>query len=405
VTGRPGARRLAPTLGTSHGRATARNGAATAGAFALTWGNMPEYLDNPRRAVRAPLRCSALVLRPGGATQTATEDIGARGCQLVLPEPPVRGETIGLAIRVPRHPRTLRLSARVAWVSPRPPWRLGVAFAPESLAEAARWMETLISLDPRVLEFRRPPDRVPLDATVYLGLPPGPAADFTDDELTVLRTVGLGLPLRTVRERLAQGWPGSQRAIFSLLTRQALTLARASSSHPRAWRTVLGADGPSVDQLGEGAFNARPRGGADLCEAFAPSVAAPASQAPTPPPRSPPFITRSATPPPLPPASTPSPQTPTGGESSAARPRPPVHPREPLRHAPDHQGAGVGWRQGARPRSPEAQEQLNHGLAELELERPADALAHLRRALALAPGDVEIATAIGRAMGRTGSGS
>jgi hypothetical protein len=393
-------------------------------------GSVPEYLDNPRRAVRAPLRCRAVVSRQSGPVETSTEDIGARGCQLILPSPLARGDSVGLTISAQHHPDTLRIAARVAWVSPRAPWRLGVAFAAASLPEAARWMETLVSVDPGARDFRRPPERVPLDATVYLGLHPGAVADFTLDEVTVLRVVGLGLPLRTVRERLTLGWPRMQRAIFSLLTSQALTLSRAASSHPSAWRGVIGSLDPAPPGMGDGAFTARPipapreaspeqrsepapTPGSDLprdasgSSREVPPAAAPRGAA-TPPPLPRPYPARP--PVPRPPMAPPRLGPPPPHLARAApspefvaprgRPAPAV---EDARHTPDFSGAGVGWRGLApRPRSPTAEAFFKHGLAELQAQRSADALKALRQALALAPGDPEIAAAIGRAMGRTG---
>ena len=70
---------------------------------------------------------------------------------------------------------------------------------------------------------------------------------------------------------------------------------------------------------------------------------------------------------------------------------------EPGRGAPppDFAGAGVGWRKtGAR--SPEAQAAYERALAELQAGSVAGAIALLRRALALAPGDPQIAAELGK---------
>jgi hypothetical protein len=70
--------------------------------------------------------------------------------------------------------------------------------------------------------------------------------------------------------------------------------------------------------------------------------------------------------------------------------------REPVH---DFVGAGVGWRSGAtQPRSSEADAIYQLALIELDGRRSNQALALLRRALTLSPGDAEIAHAIGRAM-------
>jgi cytochrome c-type biogenesis protein CcmH/NrfG len=60
--------------------------------------------------------------------------------------------------------------------------------------------------------------------------------------------------------------------------------------------------------------------------------------------------------------------------------------------------AGTGWRGGVTTRSRDAQEALDLGRTELAAGRTRSALAHLRRALQVAPGDAEIAAEVGRAM-------
>jgi uncharacterized protein HemY len=61
----------------------------------------------------------------------------------------------------------------------------------------------------------------------------------------------------------------------------------------------------------------------------------------------------------------------------------------------DFQGAGVGWRK-ARARSPEAQKAFDEALRELQAGSTNRAIALLRRALALAPGDPDIAATLGK---------
>ncbi len=63
---------------------------------------------------------------------------------------------------------------------------------------------------------------------------------------------------------------------------------------------------------------------------------------------------------------------------------------------PDHSGAGGGWRRGARPRSAEAQAAYDRARAEIEAGNASGALALLRRALHLCPGDPEIGEALGK---------
>ena len=46
---------------------------------------MPDYVFNPRRSPRAPVRCQAQVVTAQGSVQAETEDVGMRGVQVVTP--------------------------------------------------------------------------------------------------------------------------------------------------------------------------------------------------------------------------------------------------------------------------------------------------------------------------------
>jgi hypothetical protein len=338
------------------------------------------YIENPRRGPRAPARCTARVLSPSGVLEAATEDLGSHGCQLVAPRPLQKGDPVKLVIANDRLPDALRLSGRVAWASARAPWRLGVAFDADTLEESTRWFERFVAAHPGVPVPRRIPPRIPVDAMLYLGPPPRFVVDFDRHEAAILRAIGTGTSVGELMARLRDDWEPRKRALFSLLARQHLTLARGASVHPHAWKTIL----------------------IDL-EA---SLAVEALDGPLPPwvPGAAPPIRAEATPPPLGPAPQPARPTPTPvpQESRSAA-------REidgggawgawgaPLRTpAPDFAGAGVGWRSANGPRSAEAQACLDLASVELAAGRVNGALALLRRALTLAPGDAEIAGAIGR---------
>lgn len=92
---------------------------------------MPEFLENPRQTPRAPVRCRVRIALPWGPADATTEDIGARGCQLILPRAPELGAVFGLALSAPGGASALRVDGRVAWVSPLAPWRVGFAYLPE----------------------------------------------------------------------------------------------------------------------------------------------------------------------------------------------------------------------------------------------------------------------------------
>jgi hypothetical protein len=394
---------------------------------------MPEYLENPRRVPRLAVRCRARLFLASGAIDTTTEDIGSRGCQVVVPSAPQRGDAIGLALSAPRYAMTLRVDGRIAWVSSKPPWHVGIAYAAQALPGAARWMEGLRQSVPDLFQARRAQERLAVDAMIFLG--PVPAiADFRDDERVVLRTIGAGMRVADLRNTLSRTWPRMQRALFTLLAQGHIVVSRAAATHPVIWKHILGEpasagpplvnDGPidghdlppsaTGSQPGSPAASARittkvPVAGPQRAASRRISEGIDAFETP----RATPAVT--AKPPPLPPAGRAQPIAPPApsAQPPATRPHPGApaahpepHPAEaqanPARgegaHAPDFAGAGVGWRSAARARSAEAENLLKLGLAEMEAKRPHGALALLRRALSLAPGDPEIATAIGRAM-------
>jgi hypothetical protein len=364
------------------------------------------------------------VLVGARSLETTTEDIGSRGCQVILPDPLQRGAAVVLTLEAPRLPDPLRIDGRVVWVSPRPPWRVGIAYSGNGLNDAARWMESFRQSSPELFRRNHPPvEHVAVEAMVFLGVAPK-LPEFTEDELTVLRAIGSGKRVAELRTALSANrtWPRMQRSLFSLLNRGEVTLSRAASAHPVTWKAILGeqaapasaAVGVAEDELAldkddlvlesllersslpppaapppKRAAPPEPRRGAPATPG--PRRAAPASPGPPPlPPQ--PRTTPAAMPPPPPPP------------LPAAAPRVPPRPEvqaQPSAPGPrrDFVGAGVGWRNGAvRPRSPEADAFYQLGLNELEGKRTQQALSVLRRALALAPGDPEIAHAIGRAM-------
>lgn len=349
---------------------------------------MPEYLENPRRVPREPVRCRALVVARSARIETTTEDVGARGCQVVLPAAVQRGEPVALTLSAPRIAAILRIGGRVAWVSPRAPWRVGIAFTPESLGEAARWMEALRHAAPELFGSARPlQDKVAVDAMVFLGAAPR-LADFTEDERTVLGTVWAGLRVGELRAKFAGRWPRMQRSFFALLAQGHLTLSRGAAAHPVTWRGILGDPGPAAPPpVLTAADLVRDR---EPTTHAAPRAATAAqAQAHTPVPAARP-ATAASVPPPVP----------AGAMPAAPATRPAVDAtRRAGTPPPDFVGAGVGWRSGAvRPRSSEADTLFQLALVELQGKNHHQALKLLRSALTLAPGDPEIAQTIARAM-------
>lgn len=309
------------------------------------------FVVNPRRAPRAPARCRASVLSAAGVFQADTEDVGARGCQLVGARTVRSGERVQLEISNDLVTGVLRLSGRIAWATASEPWRLGVAFDEPELPRARDWFERLVASHPGVGAFRRVPDRIAVGAPVFLGPPPRLVADFSRDEVGLLRYVGDGATVREVLTWAGAHWATVQRSFFSLLVRQHLTLHARVAVPASSWTEVLEAAERSL------------------------APERPAPELRPPPPAAPILGTQHA--------------------GSAA---------QPPRHAPDFVGAGVGWRGAAAgPRSIEAQQCLDLARTEMGAGRVNGALALLRRALLLAPGDPEIAGVLGQLAFRGGA--
>jgi hypothetical protein len=327
-----------------------------------------DFIVNPRRAPRAPSRCRVRVQTASTTWDAETEDVGPHGCQLVAPAPLQRGTPLQLALAGPGVSEPLQVGGKVAWVSSQPPWRLGVSFDGMSRPAATRWFDLLVAARPGLGNFRRVPDRLPVDAMIFLAPPPR-FADFGADEVTVLRHVAAGVTIAALRQRLEERWPAMQRAFFALLSRGVLTVSRGAAVQPESWRNVM--TGLSAT------FHVESQVAREV-PAFGFAAPPPAwPQPPVEPIDLPPFE-----PPPEPPA------------AEAAPPPAPAAAAGPVGSAT----AGTGWRGAGRARTAEAQEAFDLGRQELAAGRSKAALALLRRALQLAPGDAEVAAELGRAM-------
>lgn len=174
-----------------------------------------------------------------GTFEATTEDVGGHGCQLVSPRLVRKGEPIQLVLAHEAMRDPLRVAGRVAWASDRAPWRLGIAYDEAALSTSLAWFEELLSRVPGLSAFKRIPDRIAMDAVVYLASPPRFLVDFTPDEVAVLRSLGSGTSVAELRSLLRDRWNQAQRALFSLLAHQHVTLARGGSVHPDAWKKIL----------------------------------------------------------------------------------------------------------------------------------------------------------------------
>jgi hypothetical protein len=348
-----------------------------------------EYLQNPRRSPRASVRCSATVTTANGSFDATTEDIGAFGCQLVSPRLIRKGEPIQLAIAHEEGKDRLRVTGRVAWASEQQPWRLGIAYDHSALGHSKKWFDDLLARSPELAGFQRVPELIALEAPVYLATPPRFLVDFNAEEVALLRSIGSGAAVAELRALLRDRWPAAQRALFSLLAHQHVTLSRGGSVHPDAWRKILSEAEASLAI--ESLRGSGPIAPAQPSPAPGPppgTLAAPAAPAVSLEP--PPAVGGAAVPEGsdwIVPAAEMVPASWPGAAVPAAPPAPSATP-SPASSVP---AAGRGRTDGAH-------QLYQSALRELEAGRIPGAMALLRRALSLAPGDPEIAAALGRAM-------
>ncbi|HEX9052525.1 MAG TPA: PilZ domain-containing protein, partial [Anaeromyxobacter sp.] len=200
---------------------------------------MAEFIVNPRRAPRAPARCRTAVVSPGGSFEAETEDIGAYGCQVVSPKGVRKGDAVRITIANDKVPEPIQVAGRVAWVSSRFPWRVGIAFDDASLAETSAWFDKLVQANPGMRTLRRLPERIPAEAVVYLGVPPRFVVDFSEDEAALLRAISSGARIDELMVRFRARGAAIERALFSLIARSAVTLVRGQAVHPSRWKQIL----------------------------------------------------------------------------------------------------------------------------------------------------------------------
>jgi hypothetical protein len=198
---------------------------------------MTDFIVNPRRAPRAPIRCEArAALREGGFWIAFTADYGPGGCQLAAPSALETGARLFLSLANERVPAPVQLAGRVAWSSVSEPWRIGVAFDVASLPAAHFFFEQIAAAYPDLDAFARSPDRLPADALLAPTPPPRSEARLTEDERAVLEIIGAGATATTVRERM-----GAQfvNAVFALLGRRHLVVGGPDAAAAEAWKPFL----------------------------------------------------------------------------------------------------------------------------------------------------------------------
>jgi len=201
-----------------------------------------DFISNPRRALRLPLRCAARVESYGADCEGHTEDLGARGCRLAVAAPLTDGGHVRLHLLGEGSSAPLQVGAVVKWTEPGPPWRHGLDFDAEDRPRAEAWFDELASCHSELLHLVRVPDQLRLDARLYVTHAPAVPLLLGDEETVVLR-FACGQPtLAQLQRVLGPDWSRAQRALFALIGRGAVTLDEAEAGDPAPWRAQLEAD-------------------------------------------------------------------------------------------------------------------------------------------------------------------
>jgi hypothetical protein len=102
----------------------------------------------PRRTSRLAARCPAEVSFGAGRWVGLTEDLGAGGCRILARFALRPGEPLSLKLRYAGVSFPLEIVGTVAWSTPRPPWRTGVAFVRGQEQQAGRFVRAVRSASP-----------------------------------------------------------------------------------------------------------------------------------------------------------------------------------------------------------------------------------------------------------------
>jgi hypothetical protein len=325
----------------------------SAGAFVL----------NPRKFPRVQAKFRIVVKHAGAGWSAETFDVGPTGCQIVTPRPMTIGEPARLVIDAPGVTPPLSVLGKVAWVADQGRIRAGIAYAERQLdSDPTEWFRRLMAAQP-ALEgaSRRLPDRLPVDAVLYLRPPPRFIFDFGADEVEIIRAIGDGSIVANMVRLMGFDDFRAGRAIFALLEKRVITLAMGEAAPAWKWKAALASFEAPTAPRPEEPPAVQPAPATPPPKAAAPPAARAATQPPAP---LPPVASRS------PP--TPAPLAPVSAPAAAAPSRP------------------------ATKRSPEAQECVDLATSAASMGELSTAIGLLRRALQLCPRDPEIASLLGQ---------
>jgi len=193
-----------------------------------------DFISSSRKSLRVPLRCTAWVEAGEVACEGHTEDMGPRGCRLVLPSRLEPGTLLRVMLWHDLGERVLGVSAKVIWSSTEAPWRHGVAFASADRAAAEPWFERVLEGHPELLLEDAVPDRLALACRVHPTGQAAPSAPLGVEEATVLRLAAGRPSVAELQDRLGADWTRAQRALFSLLMRGDLAIDAGPPADPPA---------------------------------------------------------------------------------------------------------------------------------------------------------------------------
>jgi hypothetical protein len=199
-----------------------------------------EFIENPRRAPRVPVRCDARVaVRDGGFFAAPTRDLGPGGCQVPTPVPLEPGARIFLELAHTNTPVPFRVSGRVAWARSDPAPHAGIAFDDASAIPAAELFDRLSGAGPAASDVSRAPSRIPVEAEIAPAPPPEQPPSLTAEEVAVLVAIGDGLTAGSLRAKLGSRWEAAVNATFALLGRGLLRFGPRDPSAATGWARLL----------------------------------------------------------------------------------------------------------------------------------------------------------------------
>jgi hypothetical protein len=178
--------------------------------------------EEARRYPRVLTRCRVRVRDRYGVWDAETEDLGPRGCRIVLSRPQRVGALVSLTLESAGAPEPLEVTGQIVWARPERPARAGVSFAGGTSAPGAvapgTWFEIVAAAERTGASG--------LDPEIVIEVEnPEPEAEPLADRLA---------------QRAQQLVGGGDRAAAELIYRRALALAPDDATLQAALRDLAG---------------------------------------------------------------------------------------------------------------------------------------------------------------------